>query len=51
MLVRALCALFVAVTAVFVDGWFVPASAGECYTVTIYTGAPNPPSVTVCPWD
>ena len=37
---------------VCVTGWFVPVGAfGECYTVTVYTGDPNPPSVTVCPWD
>jgi hypothetical protein len=28
-----------------------PASAGTCYTVTVENGSPNPPSVTVCPFD
>ena len=28
-----------------------PATAGPCYTVTIENGSPNPPAVTVCPYD
>lgn len=44
----------VAATAVAVGVFGIgaaPASAGPCYTVTYDDGSPNPPYVTVCPFD